>query len=447
MSDQPNASTKDAVPSHRQIWQLAWPMMLSNLSIPLLGAVDTAILGHLPNAVYLGAVTLGASVVSLLLWSFGFLRMGTTSVTARALGAGDDHRVREVLAQSLLIGVAMACLVTLAGPLLLPVILGWMNPSAEVLALALSYAQIRLLGAPASLMNYALVGWFIGRQDTRRPLAILFTVNGLNIALDAVFILGFGLNSDGAAWASVVAEYGGLVLGLWLALRVLSRTPGQWDIPALKRLGQYRELFVVNRHLFVRTLCLLAIFVFFAAQGAQMGDQILAANAILMQFLLLTSYALDGFAHAAEALVGRATGANAPLAFRAAVRRTGLWALLCAALISALFILGAPWWPGLFTDLPTVEALVRAHFVWVCLIPLVGVWGYQLDGVFLGSGQTAAMQYTVLISAVLFLVLWWPLSAFGNHGLWLCFLIFNALRGLLLGAVFGYRYGYRIRPA
>lgn len=424
-------------PTHRDIWQLAWPMMLSNLSIPLLGAVDTAILGHLPSPLYLGAVTVGASLLSLLFWSFGFLRMGTTSVAARAEGAGDRMGLHRVLVQSLALALAFALMLMLIGPWLLPVALKWMGPSPDVQALALDYARIRLWGAPASLMNFALVGWFIGRQDTRRPLAILFTTNGLNIVLDAVLILGLGLNSEGAAWASVLAEYGGLSVGLWLTARQLNGLERRPLIEELNRWRAYGRLMRVNRHLFVRTLCLLSVFVFFAAQGARMGDQVLAANAILLQFLLLTSYALDGFAHAAEALTGRAIGAGRVGDFHLATRRSSVWALGCSLLISAVFILGAPWWPGVFTSLPGVLEIVRAHYVWICLLPVIGVWGYQLDGIFLGSGQTAAMQYTVLIAAGgCFLPLWWWLQPLGNQGLWLAFVAFNGTRGLLLGAVY-----------
>ncbi|WP_024461876.1 MATE family efflux transporter [Marinimicrobium sp. LS-A18] len=429
----------DTRPNHRQIWQLAWPMMLSNLSIPLLGAVDTAILGHLGSPVYLGAVSLGASVLTLLFWSFGFLRMGTTSVAARATGAEDHDAIRLVLAQSLILALGLALPIIALGPWLIPTALGWMGASPEVAALAQSYGQIRLWGAPASLMNFALIGWFIGRQDTRRPLMILLSTNLLNILLDALLILGLGMKSDGAAWASVLAEYGGLLVGLGLLRHHLRRLPGQLDRLHLRQWHAYRALLQVNRHLFVRTLCLLLVFAFFAAQGARLGDQILAANAVLLQFLMLTSYALDGFAHAAEALAGRAVGARQADALRQTVRLTTLWALACAALISLVFIAGAPWWPGLFTSLEPVLEQVRAHYLWICLVPLVGVWGYQLDGVYLGSGRTAIMQYSVVGSAlVVFLPLWWWLQPLGNHGLWLAFLAFNGARGISLGAVYYY---------
>lgn len=431
------AVPETATPDHRRVWRLAWPIMLSNLSIPLMGAVDTAILGHLPSPRYLGAVAIGASILSLLFWSFGFLRMGTTSLTARLTGAGDDSGCRLVLAQSAILALLLAALIVATGPWLIPLALKLMNPSAEVAALAQSYGQIRLLSAPASLMNFALIGWFIGRQDTRRPLAILVTVNGLNIALDALLILGLGLNSDGAAWASVLAEYGGLALGLVLLRGMLKGLEGRLDTPRLRHWHRYRGLLQVNRHLFVRTLCLLLVFAFFAAQGARLGDSVLAANAVLLQFLMLTSYALDGFAHAAEALAGRAIGARRLDQFSAAARLTSVWALVFAGLIALAFTLGAPWLPGLFTKLDTVLTLVREYYIWVCLLPLIGVWGYQLDGIFLGSGHTGAMQYTVLAATLgVFLPAWWALQPWGNQGLWLAFVLFNGARGLLLGVVY-----------
>src|SRR5690554_1337578 len=213
--------------THRRLWQLAWPLMLTNMSVPLLGAVDTAILGHLASAEYLAAATLGASLVTLMLWSFGFLRMGTTSLVARAAGRQDVDQSRLILAQSALLALLLGLAVALLGRLALPLALGWIGASPDVSALAHSYASIRFLSAPAVLLTYALVGWFIGQQDTRRPLIILVTTNLLNIALDVVFILGLGLNSDGAALASVLAEYSGLALGIWLLRARLKRLGGQ----------------------------------------------------------------------------------------------------------------------------------------------------------------------------------------------------------------------------
>lgn len=422
---------------HRRVWQLAWPLILSNLSVPLLGVADTAILGHLPDPRYLGAVAVGASILSLLFWSFGFLRMGTTSLVARACGRQDNDASRLFLAQGLLLALAISAALFALQTWLLPLALNLMNPGQEVAQLALSYLTLRLYGAPATLATYVLIGWFIGQQDTRSPLVILVATNLFNILLDVVLIIGLGLNSDGAALASVLAEYTGLALGLWLLRRRLRAIGGHLNTGLLRHWRSYLPLLTVNRHLFVRTLCLLGTFAFFTAQGARQGELILAANAILLQLVLLSAHGLDGFAHAAEALTGRAAGARQNKALLDACRDTTLWALAVALLMTLVYAAGAPWLPGIFTDQSDVLAQVQAHYLWVCLLPLVAVWAYQLDGIFLGTGHTHAMQYTVVAAALgIFLPVWWLTQNWGNHGLWLALTTFNAARGLLLGGWF-----------
>ncbi|WP_111641526.1 MATE family efflux transporter [Marinimicrobium alkaliphilum] len=422
---------------HRRIWQLAWPLILSNLSVPLLGVVDTAILGHLPEARYLGAVAVGASILSLLFWSFGFLRMGTTSLVARACGRDDGDASRLLLAQGMVLALLISAVLLALQGWLLPLALHLMNPGNEVATLAHSYLALRLHSAPATLATYVLIGWFIGQQDTRSPLLILVVTNLLNIVLDIVLIIGLGLNSDGAALASVLAEYAGLALGLWVLRTKLKGISGRLDTGLLRHWRSYLPLLDVNRHLFVRTLCLLGAFAFFTAQGARQGELILAANAILLQLVMLSAHGLDGFAHAAEALTGKAIGARRLHQFLLACRDTTAWALAVALLMVLIYAAGAPWLPGLFTGQPEVLERVHRYYLWVCLLPLVAVWAYQLDGVFLGSGHTHAMQYTVIAAAIgVFLPLWWLTQHWGNHGLWLAFVAFNGARGLFLGGWF-----------
>lgn len=423
----------------RGIWPLAWPIILSNLSIPLLGIVDTAVLGHLPHPHYLAAVAAGSVTLSLLLWSFGFLRMGTTSLVARALGAGRD--TLGIWLRAVALALLLAALLLASQFVLIPLAIGWVAPEAPVAALATSYCHIRLLSAPATLINYTLIGWFVGQQDARRPLVIVVSTNLLNILLDLLLILGLGLNSDGAAWASVIAEYAGLALGIGLLLHKLRRLPGRprlhrhWR--ALTLWAEYPPLLRVNRHLFVRTLCLLGVFVFFTAQGARLGTQVLAANAILLQFLTLAAHTLDGFAHAAEALTGRAAGAGD----RAELRRTLLGSSLLAGgaalAISALFWAGEPLWLQWFTTLPEVLAEARRQYPWVVALPLLAVAAYQLDGIYLGGGHTRIMQNAMLACLLLvFFPLWWLAQPLGNTGLWLAFSLFHCSRGLVLGVIF-----------
>lgn len=424
------------------IWSLIWPIMLSNISVPLLGAVDTAVLGHLPNPQFLGAVAVGTSILSLAYWSFGFLRMGTTSLVARAMGRKDYSGSLETLVQSAILASCIASLLLMFQGLWLPFAIGQMHALPNISALTESYCHIRLNSAPATLLTYALIGWFIGTQDTRRPLIILVSTNLINLLLDLVFIIGLKLNSEGAAWASVISEYSGLCLGLWLLHKRLALPPMNTAFCrklSLLQLTSYLPLLKVNRHLFVRTLCLLWVFAFFTSQGAQQGTAILAANAILLQFLYLTSYGLDGFAHAAEALCGKAIGARNLTTFYRICKATTLWAAGVALLIGSLFWLGRPMWLGLFSQDLQLLAIADRHFLWIVALPIISIWAYQLDGIFLGGGRTAAMQYTMLACVLLvFIPLWWCTESMGNSGLWLALTAFNGARGLMLGALFFY---------
>ena len=406
-------------------------MIVSNCSIPLLGIVDTAILGHLHSAVYLAAVALGASVLSFLLWGFGFLRMGTTSEIARAFGRGDDQAQIKLLAQSMALALIVAVIVIVVSPALFPLALTVMAPADDIRALALNYCLIRISSAPATLLTYVLVGWFIGVQRTREPLLITVVTNSFNIVLDALLILGLGLQSNGAALATVLAEYSGLALALWL-LR------NQWHAwPSLRPLKQVlrgcTQLFTTHWHLFVRTLCLLFAFAFFTSQGARQGEVVLAANAILMQLLAIASYGLDGFAHAAEAMVGRACGARNQRDFARASWMTAQWSLFTALGFSLVFFVAQKPLIALMTDIEAVDAITATYFPWLIALPLVSVWCYWLDGVFIGAGKTLAMRNTLVLAClVIFLPLWFFSRPLHNHGLWLSFLSFNAARGSIM---------------
>lgn len=422
---------------HRSIWRLAWPMILSNSTVPLLGIVDTAILGHLNSSIYLGAVAVGSSIMTFMLWAFGFLRMGTTSFSARAYGQKDGHLIRLIFAQATLLAASIGVLLLLIVPWLLPFALDWMQPEPAVREWAERYCRIRLFSAPAALMTYACIGWFIGQQDTRSPLLILVVANALNIGLDWLFIMHWDYKSVGAAWATVCAEYLALLLGLWMIRRRLQRTAGSMPWIQLKQWWRYADMIRVNRHLFVRTLSLLLVMTFFTAQGAQTNNTILAANAILLQLLLLTSHGLDGFAHAAEALVGKAIGARRLQSFYQTCRDTSIWALVTALAFSAVFFLAAQPIAHIFTALPEVISATLEYMPWLWLMPLLAVWSYQLDGIFIGTGQTQAMQYSMIIAAFgVFFPLWWLTQPLGNHGLWLSFSVFNISRALLLGGIF-----------
>lgn len=422
-----------------RVWALAWPMILSNVSVPLLGAVDTAILGHLDSPVYLAAVAIGASILTFLLWAFGFLRMGTTGLVARAHGGGDDTAALAWLERSLLLAAALGLSLWLLAPVAVPVVVELMNASAAATPMALEYTYIRLFSAPLALANFAFIGWFIGLQDSRAPLLILVCANLLNIVLDALFILGFGWGARGAALATVCADVAGFALALWLARRHLRgvRKPSAREVSPLTNAAPWKALFGINGNLFVRTCALLLTFTFFTAQGAAQGDTVLAANAIMMQLLMVTAYGLDGFAHATEALTGKAIGARDRAGFHSVVRiATGL-ALLVALLLTLVFGSGSGWIPRLFTGIEPVLANLGTYWPWLCTLPLITVWSYQLDGVFIGADRSREMRDTMLLAtALVFFPAWWLTRDWGNHGLWFSFLLWSLARSLAMALIY-----------
>ncbi|MCK2183886.1 MATE family efflux transporter [Halomonas getboli] len=424
----------------QRIWALAWPIILSNITVPLLGLVDTAVVGHLPDSRYLAAVTLGATLFGFLYWGFGFLRMGTTGLTSQAAGREDDESVKTLLGQSLLLAVLIGGMLILAGDPLIALGLRLLDGSPEATRLAAEYAGIRLLSAPAVLANYAILGWFLGQQNSRVTLALLVLTNGVNIALDLVFVVGLGMTSDGVAWATVIADYSALAFGLWRIWRQLDGLGGRFRRARLLRLSAYGELFRVNAQLFVRTLGLLFAMAFFTSRGAAQGDTVLAANAVLLQFIMLTSYGLDGFAHAAEALTGRAVGRSRWDEFGDSVRAAARFSLITAGLAALAFAIGGPWLIALLTGLPEVRDTAGDYLPWMVAMPLIAVWSYLLDGVFIGTTATREMRNSIFIALAVYLPAWWLSRSLGNHGLWLAFTLFTAVRsGVLIAYYTHYR--------
>lgn len=406
--------------------------MLSNISIPILGLADAAILGHLEDVRYLGAVAIGAALLSFVYWGFGFLRMGTTGLVARAEGAGRAGQSQTIVLQSVILALVIAALLYALHPLLLGLGFIFMAPQQSILELARSYADIRIISAPAVLVSYAVVGWCIGRQDTRRPLLIVVATNVINILLDIIFVLVLNLNSDGAALATVIAEYCGCVLALWLVLRVYPLS-GTWDWSRARNLTAYKALLRSNRDLFVRTICLLGSFAFFTAAGDKLGPQILAANALMLQLLMLSAHAIDGFAFAAEGLSGEFIGAHQRVAFRVAIRRCTLWCALTALLISLLLLFGQQPLFELLTNQANLRQIMHTHVLWLVVMPLAAAPSYLLDGVFIGAGGSREMMLSMLASVFLcFLPLWYLSQPWGNHGLWLAMVALNVARGLTL---------------
>ncbi len=414
--------------SHRAILAMAVPIMISNLSTPLLGIVDTGVIGQIPDAALIGAVALGALVFTFAFWAFGFLRMGTTGLTAQALGASDTEEIRASLERAILIALVIGVALVVAQWPIRELAFFLLDGSERVEGLARDYYDIRIWSAPATLTNYALLGWFIGLGKARVALLLQLILNVSNMLLDAYLVLGLDMGVDGVAIGTVIAEYLAAFAGLIIAARHLRNVGGRWDPARLLVPERMRRTLAVNRDIMIRSLSLVFVFAWFMAQGAKHGDSILAANAVLMHFISVSAYFLDGFAFAAEALVGQAVGAAHRSGLTKASRMTTWWAAGVALLLSLFLVALGPTLVDILTVEPGVRALAREFLPWAALAPLAGVWCFQLDGIFIGATRTAAMRNAMLISAAIFLVGWYVLTPFGNHGLWASLYVHYAAR-------------------
>jgi MATE family multidrug resistance protein len=425
-------------PTQKRVWALAAPMLLCNLSVPLVTLVDSTVVGHLPEAQQLAAVAIGGGLYSLLIGLLSFLRMGTSGFSAQACGRNDGALLRQTLLQGLLLALGLAVLVGLFSLPFSDMALALMQPSAELDELTRSYFYIRLFGLPAALANYALVGWLLGTQNARAPMAIMLATNLLNALLSVLFVLGFDWGVTGAAHASVVAEYSGALLGLWLTRRALRLFPGRINWAALGNWLSWRALLTVNRDIFIRTLALQMVFFLLTVQGTRLGDSTVAANALLLNGLLLSAYALDGLANAVEALCGHAIGARNGLALRRTLVVAGGWSLLLSALFAVALLLGGHLFINMQSDIASVRAVAYSYVPYLAALPLLSVGSYLLDGLFIGATRAREMRDAMLLAVAVSLPLAWLLSGWGNHGLWLALLAFMLLRSVILG-IFAWR--------
>jgi len=420
--------------SHRRVWALAGPIILSNLSAPLLGLTDTAAMGHLDSPVYLGAVAVGTLIMNYLYWSFGFLRMGTTAFTAQAAGRADQLELRAVLWRGLAVAGGLGLLVLLLQWPIFFVGLQLIGPSDSVAEAARSFFFIRIWGAPAGLANFVLVAWFLGRGQTRTALLLQVFMNLLNVALNLLFVLVFDWGVAGVGAGTAISETAAVALGLSLILRTLGLAG--WAMRGIGVLepAALRRLFVVNRDIFIRTLCVVTAIAVFTAMGARQGDDFLAANAVLFQFFAIATFGLDGLAQAAEILVGRALGARDRPAFRRAMVLSALWSFVFATLMSLVFAGAGTLIVDGLTTIAEVRRLAREFLPWAVLLPLVCVAAFLLDGVFIGATRTRAMRNGMLASLAIYLLALWLLRPeMGNHGLWLSFVLFLGARAITLG--------------
>jgi len=419
---------------NRAFWLLAGPMIIGNISLALLGLVDTAVIGHLDTAVYLGGVAVGSVVFDFLYWGMGFLRMGTTGIVAQAHGQQDNTEIRTILAQSILVGLSIAALMFIFQKPIINAGLSLLQGSSEVKKYAEVYCLWMIWGAPALMILFSANGWLLGMQNAIATLKIGVSINIVNIVLDILFVVYMDMDVRGVALATVISQYTGVVLAYFIIRKQLIKEKGEWSLEKIFNLKKVKKFLSLNHDIFIRTICLILVFAFFTREGAKQGDLILAANSILMKFYLLMALALDGFNHAAEALVGKAVGTKSKEQFKKVVALTLKWSLFFGMGFTLFYWLGGKGMIYLLTDIDSVREVALVYLPWMIALPLLSVWCFLLDGIFIGATRGSEMRNAMLICTfVFFLPLWYSFQHLGNHGLWLAFSIFIVVRGVVLG--------------
>lgn len=419
--------------SHWAVLAIAVPIMISNATTPLVGYADTVVIGRLGSEVLMGAVAIAANIFNYLYWVFGFLRMGTTGLTAQAAGAEDWSEVAAHLGRAVAIAVTLGLTLIVLQAVLGPLAFWLMGASQQVTNAAWDYFTIRIWSAPAALTNFALLGWFIGLGRADIAFALQLILNLTNIALAVLLVLVFGWGVPGVGLAILVAEVVAAVIGLVLAALRLSARGAAPELSRILNAVQIKRTFALNADIMIRTFCLLFAFAFFTSQGARAGDLTLAVNALLFSMAMIATYLLDGFAFAAETLVGQAIGARDRKRFREAVTLTTIWAAIAAVTLAALTLVAGHLMIDFAATNTDVRDTARVFLTWAALLPLVGVWCFQLDGIYIGATQSAEMRNMMIVSLVVYLASAAALvPALGNHGLWLALFVFFIVRALTL---------------
>lgn len=423
--------------NHRdqEILHLAIPSIISNITIPLLGLVDLAIVGHISNETLIAAISVGSMIFNVIYWIFGFLRMGTSGLTSQALGRRDFHEVMVLLRQSLTIGLMVAFTFVILQSVIWWITTGLMQPSAEITPHVRTYFNICIWGAPAMLSLYGLSGWFIGMQNTRVPMMVSILQNIINIMASMVLVFVFKMKIEGVAMGTLIAQWSGFIIALFLWLKYYGRLRKYHEAQSWSTLFHYRTylpFFRVNRDIFLRTLFLVSVFLFFTSAGARQGDMILSVNTLLMTFFTLFSYIMDGFAFAGEALAGKYYGAHNAKAFADVCHRLFKWGGAMIILFTIAYCIGGKSFLYLLTDSQEVIAAASPYWGWTLLIPLSGMAAFVYDGIFIGITATRGMLISCALAAVSFYAVYFFLFPFiHNHALWLALVIFLAMRGFL----------------
>lgn len=423
--------------NHHKIFAIAFPMMLSNISVPLLGLVDTAVIGHLPESYYLAGVAVGSMVTTLLFWILVFLRMSTTGLVAQAYGEQNFPKVLRLLLQSLFIALLLATLLLLLQTPLSLSIFSFVEGSEQVLFYAREYFNIRIWSAPAALINMVLLGWLLGMQNGKVPMFLLIITNSVNILLSLLFVVIFEWGVAGVAWASLVSDYIALLIGLYFVLKIIAPFYKKENFKQLLKevfeLHSLKKFIFLNRDIFIRTLCLQVTYAFMMMQGVKLGDNIVSANSVLMHFVLLISFSMDGLAYAIEALVGKNIGERCLLKLKENITLTLFWATIFSVLQLLLFYFYGSSIINQITTISSVRIEANTYLPWLVLIPITSMLGFVFDGVFIGLTRAKEMRNSMIFSLCLvYFPVWFIFSGEDNHALWIAMNAFMLSRGLTL---------------
>ena len=419
---------------NREILQIALPSIVSNITVPLLGLIDVTIVGHLGAASYIGAIAVGGMLFNIIYWIFGFLRMGTGGMTSQAYGRGDEAEMMRLLTRSTGVGMLIALtLIVLQYPIERTAF-SLIETTPEVERLAATYFRICIWGAPAVLGLYSFSGWFIGMQNSHYPMFIAITQNIVNILMSLVLVYGLEMKIEGVAIGTLVAQYAGWLMAIGLWMHRYKHLRPYAELRSLTDKGAMRRFFQVNRDIFLRTLCLVSVTVFFTSAGAAQGEVILAVNTLLMQLFTLFSYIMDGFAYAGEALAGKHIGADNRPALRTMVRQLFVWGIALALVFTLIYGIGGEVFLSLLTNEESVITASSTYFYWVLAIPLAGFAAFLYDGIFIGATATGLMLRAMFVASVAFFLIYFGCrEAMGNHALWLAFITYLSLRGIVQG--------------
>ena len=430
---------------NKKILNLAIPNIISNISIPLLGIVDMALMGHLESDSYIGAIALGSLIFNFIYWGLGFLRMGTSGFTAQAWGRRDLPETILVLSRAAFIAIVTgALLLMLQKPI---EILSFLVLKGEtrVEELAMAYFRIRIWAAPAALGQFALLGFFLGMQNARLPMVVLVTTNVINIGCSYLFVMKLGMESNGVALGTVIAQYSGLILAIFFFKRYFGRLFRYWSLQATIKWEKLKHFLLINKDIFIRTMCLVVVFSIFTARSAstdvqnESEDTILAVNSLLMQFFMFFSFLIDGFAHASEALTGKFIGANDRLSLKRSIRLLFIWGTGISIVFTLIYLLGGNVIFRALTNNAEVIANAKPYFFWVVLVPMVSFTAFLWDGIFIGATAGPEMRNAMLISTLVVFFPAYILAGWfmGNHGLWLAFILFMIARGVTMQVMSG----------